>query len=157
MISADNQQERLDALWIVGFVDGEGCFHVGFNKPRGYLQIIPEFRIVQHQRDVELLQKIKNFFGYGLVTTNHDDRKEFRVRGLQNLQYIVQFFRDHPLRTKKQNDFEKFACIIQMLSEKKHRTPEGLQTIISLASTMNRQKRVSRILKDYTLDTLKIE
>ena len=25
---ADNQQERLDADWVVGFVDGEGCFFI---------------------------------------------------------------------------------------------------------------------------------
>jgi hypothetical protein len=29
VMSADNQQERLDPMWIVGFVDGEGCFYVG--------------------------------------------------------------------------------------------------------------------------------
>ncbi len=31
-MSADNQQERLNALWIVGFTDGEGCFHILINK-----------------------------------------------------------------------------------------------------------------------------
>jgi len=29
---ADNQQERLSAEWVVGFVDGEGCFFVGVNR-----------------------------------------------------------------------------------------------------------------------------
>ena len=29
---ADNQQERLSADWVVGFVDGEGCFFVGINR-----------------------------------------------------------------------------------------------------------------------------
>jgi hypothetical protein len=28
---ADNQQERLIG-WITGFVDGEGCFSIGFVK-----------------------------------------------------------------------------------------------------------------------------
>jgi hypothetical protein len=23
---------KLNAQWIVGFVDGEGCFHIGMNK-----------------------------------------------------------------------------------------------------------------------------
>jgi hypothetical protein len=28
---AENQQERLISLdWVVGFVDGEGCFSIGF-------------------------------------------------------------------------------------------------------------------------------
>lgn len=29
---AGDQQERLNADWIVGFADGEGCFHVAINK-----------------------------------------------------------------------------------------------------------------------------
>ena len=43
---ADNQQERLDAEWIVGFVDGEGCFSVSFfrNKTTKFgWQVFPEF------------------------------------------------------------------------------------------------------------------
>ena len=43
---ADNQQERLSAEWVVGFVDGEGCFFVGINRqPSMKLgwQVLPEF------------------------------------------------------------------------------------------------------------------
>jgi hypothetical protein len=29
---ADNQQESLSPEWVVGFVDGEGCFYVGINR-----------------------------------------------------------------------------------------------------------------------------
>jgi hypothetical protein len=29
---ADNQQESLSPAWVVGFVDGEGCFFVGINR-----------------------------------------------------------------------------------------------------------------------------
>jgi len=33
MTCADNQQERLIKIgWIVGFVDGEGCFSINFIK-----------------------------------------------------------------------------------------------------------------------------
>jgi hypothetical protein len=33
MLGADNQQERLRTVgWIVGFVDGEGCFSVTIQK-----------------------------------------------------------------------------------------------------------------------------
>ena len=96
---ADNQQERLDANWIVGFVDGEGCFHISINKiPEMSLgwQVLPEFRIVQHEKDESVLYKIKNYFGFGNVKINRKDhhgaRKEFRVRGMENLNRIVIFF-----------------------------------------------------------------
>ena len=30
---AENQQERLISTgWVIGFVDGEGCFSIGFNR-----------------------------------------------------------------------------------------------------------------------------
>ena len=67
-MSADNQQERLDEKWIVGFVDGEGCFHVGINKQQKMslgFQILPEFRVVQHQRDKKILFEFKKYFGFG--------------------------------------------------------------------------------------------
>ena len=63
-MNADNQQERLNAEWIVGFTDGEGCFHVSINKisemKLGW-QVLPEFRIVQHEKNEEVLYKIKTF------------------------------------------------------------------------------------------------
>jgi hypothetical protein len=84
-MSAENQQERLDSSWIIGFIDGEGCFHVAINKQEKMtlrLQVLPEFRVVQHQRDEQVLYQLQNYFGFGQVTRNHGDRKEFRVREL---------------------------------------------------------------------------
>ena len=143
-MSADNQQERLDANWIVGFVDGEGCFHVGINqmpKMQVGFQVLPEFRVVQHQRDEKVLFQIKHYFGFGTVTKNHGDRKEFRVRGLENLNKIVQFFRQNPLRTSKQKNFEIFAEIIFLMNNDEHLKKEGIEKIRKLAATMNRQSR----------------
>ncbi len=141
-MGADNQQERLDTQWIVGFVDGEGCFYVGINYPRGYRQILPEFRIVQHQKDEALLYRIKNFFGCGSVTRNHGDRKEIRVRGKENLTKVVNFFEQYPLQTRKKKDFEKFAEIILIINENKHTTDKGFKRILKLKSKMNRQINV---------------
>ena len=140
-MSADNQQERLSANWVVGFVDGEGCFYVGVNYPRNRLQILPEFRIVQHERDEAVLFELQKFFGFGKVTINNGDRKELRVRGIQNLKNIVDFFKKFPLKTKKQKDFEKFAEIIGMMSEKKHLSEVGQKRILEITEQMRRRKK----------------
>jgi hypothetical protein len=103
-MSADNQQERLDAQWFVGFVDGEGCFHISINKidkmSLGW-QVLPEFRVVQNKQDEDVLYKMKDYFGFGKVTVNRKDkhgvRKEFRVRGLENLTKLIGFFDENPL------------------------------------------------------------
>ena len=148
-MSADNQQERLDASWIVGFTDGEGCFHISINRiPEMSLgwQVLPEFRIVQHEKDEEVLHKIKDYFGFGSIEINNKDenamRKGFRVRGLENLNKIVNFFDQNKLRTSKQKNFEIFKKVIQMMNNKEHLTKEGLDKIAKLVSEMNRQPKL---------------
>ena len=145
-MSADNQQERLDASWIAGFTDGEGCFHISINKLLGMSlgwQVLPEFRIVQHEKDESVLYKIKNYFGFGDVkinrTDHHGTRKEFRVRGLENLNNIVKFFKKYPLATSKKKYFEIFSEVIDLMNDKKHLTKEGLDRIAKLISQMNRK------------------
>ncbi len=142
MSVADNQQERLDTNWVVGFVDGEGCFHVSINRMHkmslGW-QVLPEFRVVQHQRDEQILRELKEYFGFGSVTVNHGDRKEFRVRGLDNLNKLSRFFKNHPLKTSKQKNFELFSKILELMNNDEHLSREGLVKIANLASRMNRQ------------------
>jgi hypothetical protein len=132
---------ELSAEWVVGFVDGEGCFYVGINpQPEmsiGY-QVLPEFRVVQHERDVQVLYALKRFFGYGVVRRNHEDRWELRIRDAKGLAKVVAFFESHPLKTKKNVDFEKFGRIVRWMQEGRHLTREGLVAIIELAATMNR-------------------
>ena len=151
-MSADNQQERLSAKWIVGFTDGEGCFHVAINKlPKMTLgwQVLPEFRIVQHQRDDEVLYRIKKFFNFGKITKNHGDRNEFRVRGLENLKKIILFFEEYPFMTdSKKKNFEVFSQIIHLMDNKEHLEKEGLYKIANLICQMNTMI-VPRILRDY--------
>ena len=140
MLSADNQQESLDAEWIVGFVDGEGCFHVAINKqPKMKIgwQVLPEFRIVQHKRDIQILYKIRNTLGIGQITRNHGDRFEVRIRGLENLKKLISFFQEHNLQTIKKENFEIFCKIIDLMENKEHLTKEGLNKIALLASSMN--------------------
>ena len=132
VLSADDQQERLDPRWITGFVDGEGCFYVGINQHNRtrQWQLLPEFRIVQHQRDEQVLHRIQKYFGFGVVTVNHGDRKEFRVRDLQNLKRIIECFKIHKFLTRsKQKSFEVFSEVIEMRNKKEHLSDEGREKI----------------------------
>ncbi len=133
---------RLEAEWITGFVDGEGCFHVGISKhpdmKMGY-QVLPEFTVVQHERDVQILHALKSYFGCGVVRRNHDDRMAYRVRKLEHLsKRIVPFFLKHPLKSKKRIDFQKFRRVLLMMEAGEHLTPEGVEAIRRLAAQMNR-------------------
>ena len=133
---------QLHPQWIVGFVDGEGCFHVGINPhaemSAGY-QVLPEFTVVQHKRDVQILHALKEHFGCGVVRVNHGDRMAYRVRGFEHLRDIIcPFFMRHPLKTGKNVDFRKFRSILLSMETGKHLTGEGIEEIRSIAATMNR-------------------
>jgi hypothetical protein len=142
---ADNQQERPSPDWVVGFVDGEGCFFVGVNRQPSMTvgwQVLPEFRVVQHERDVAVLDQLRAFFGCGHITTNHGDRKELRIRGVKQLaERVVPFFREYPLRTVKRSSFDRFAQVIDLMEHGDHLTMEGLKRISELAAGMNRGAR----------------
>ena len=123
--------------------------------------MLPEFRIVQHQRDEQVLHRIQKYFGFGVVTVNHGDRKEFRVRGLGNLNKIVDFFKTHKFQTRsKQKSFEVFSEAIKMMNNKEHLSDDGRKRIANLSSTVNK-KVIPRYLKSsetirQSLETSKI-
>ena len=133
---------RLDAQWITGFVDGEGCFHVGISRhaemTAGF-QVLPEFTVVQHKRDVQVLHALKHHFGCGVVRINHGDRMAYRVRGHKDMnERIVPFFVKHPLKTRKNVDFIKFRHVLRLMDADVHLTAEGIEQIRGIAARMNR-------------------
>ena len=133
---------NLDAQWIVGFVDGEGCFFVGINKHPDMAcdyQVLPEFTVVQHEKDIQILHALKKFFGCGVVRSNHGDRMAYRVRDINHLsQIIIPFFERHSLKTKKNLDFMKFRKVVMLMDRKEHLTAQGIERIKEIASIMNR-------------------
>ena len=133
--------EKLEAHWVVGFVDGEGCFCVGINphlEMSCQYQVLPEFTVVQHQRDIQLLHALKKFFGCGVVRRNHGDRVAYRVRGLNHLnERIVPFFEKHPLKSKKRVDFAKFRKVLQLMTKGEHVATVGIEKIRAIVATMN--------------------
>jgi hypothetical protein len=140
-LHVQSRSGKLEAQWVVGFVDGEGCFFVGINKhsemTSGF-QVLPEFTVVQHQRDIQLLHALKEFFGCGVVRTNHAERMAYRVRSLDHLnERIVPFFEKHSLKSKKRVDFVKFRKVLQLMTMGEHLKSDGIEKIREIASTMN--------------------
>ncbi len=156
MTSADNQQERLTVGWVVGFVDGEGCFSITLQRTpsmkHGW-QVFPEFVVTQGAKSLSALESLQQFFGCGKIFINRrrDNHREplyrYCVRAVENLhEKVVPFFQRYPLRTAKREDFEKFAQVVTMMVAKKHLEPEEMKAIAGIAQTMNRRKP-SRLLE----------
>lgn len=148
---AGNQQERPGIeQWIVGFVDGEGCFSSPIYRNPTYKigwQVQPRFAVAQGERSMRALELIREYFGCGSLYRNrrHDNhREDLFIYGVFRLEHlrerIVPFFEEHPLITAKAEDFARFAAIIRMMGRKLHLTVEGLTNIAEIAQTMNHRK-----------------
>ena len=106
---------------------------------RAHRQVLPEFTVVQHERDVRLLHTLRSFFGCGVVRGNHGDRAAYRVRRREDLlRTIVPFFSEHPLRSRKREDFELFRRVLELMEKDVHLSMAGVERIRAIASRMNR-------------------
>ena len=150
LFSADNQQERSKVIgWIVGFVDGEGCFSVSIirnSTSKLKLQAFPEFVVTQGAKSISSLRELQNFFKCGTIVENKrkDNHREslykYCVRSISDLrENIIPFFQIHQLRTAKREDFKKFVKILSLMEKKKHLEMKGLYQIAAIIEKMNRQ------------------
>jgi hypothetical protein len=91
--------------WLIGFVEGEGCFFV---VKTGY----PRFTISQADKDI--LIKIKEFFGCGVVYLSSSKNRvyEYRMTKIKDLPKLIAFF-DNKLITKaKIEQFNKWKEVV---------------------------------------------
>jgi|SRR3989344_5660333 len=172
---AGNQQERLMIGWVVGFVDGEGCFSINFVRQsdrkekqrirRGYrtgYQIFHEFAVTQGESSLPSMQELKRFFGVGALYPNkrYDNHNEnlyrYTVRRREDLiQVIIPFFQKYPLRTAKQRNFVLFVRCMKEIAKGRHLTVEGSVRVALMCQQMNHKKDRSnliRILRNQTSD-----
>jgi hypothetical protein len=170
---AENQQERLIEFrgWVVGFVDGEGCFSIGFVRQphrtnrRGYktgYQVFHRFVVTQGVKSIACLEQLQSYFGVGRISINRrydnhrEDLAQFIVDRRDDLtDVVIPFFSKYPMMSAKQRDFEKFAKCVELIDHGRHLTSAGLIEIAGIAQTMNRRKprhELIRILRGHTPD-----
>ena len=154
---AGNQQERPGIeQWVVGFVDGEGCFSCPIQQNRSMglgWQVQPRFVVVQGEKSLPALELLATVLGCGQIYRNrrHDNHKEdllsYQILRRDDLrQRIVPFFEANPLVTAKNEDFLKFRVILDMMERRLHLSVDGLRRIALVQQTMN-QRKPSRFLE----------
>lgn len=137
--------------YIVGLVDGEGCFYVLVRSPTGAhksRRIELHLHIKMKEEDREILQRIKEFFGCGGVyyqaekRPNHTPCYRYTVSSLEDhLKVIIPFFKKYPLLTSKKKDFLKFCQVAEMAAKKEHLRKRGFNRILQIKQEMNWRTR----------------
>jgi LAGLIDADG endonuclease len=160
--SGDNQQEtasprlELEPQWVMGFVDGEGCFSVSIHRnpyvrqTRGW-QLHPVFHVYQHVSHQAVLEELIGFFACGRVRLKGGSSSvaTYAVDSLRDLEnHILPFFENHLLLVKD-SDFRAFAEIVRSMRRKEHLNRDGFERLVRLAYGMNAQgKQRSRSLEE---------
>jgi hypothetical protein len=142
-----NFNVRLDPYFITGFADAEACFYVRISKKPNLKvgwTVEPVFSVRLHDKDLDVLNLIKDFFGGIGKIYHHEKIKEatFRVGSLKEIEVIVRHFEMYPLITQKFCDFILFKEIINLIKNKKHLELDGIFKIANLKASMNTKKEV---------------
>ena len=153
----------LDGSYIAGFVDGEGSFHIAFQRRPDLKfgwQAIPEFHVSQNYTSRNVLEEIAETLQCGYVKANDATGKRdkccvYVVRDRKDLMNkIIPFFDRFKLRTEKRNDFETFKATVQMMEKNAHLASQGFQKIVDLAFSMNANGRYRKLKKEQVLEML---
>jgi hypothetical protein len=136
----------LDPWFVTGLAEGEGCFCVSFAtraKLRLGLEVRPSFALSLNERDRELLEDLKAFFGCGWIRESRSDRTfKYEARSASELlDYVVPHFERYPLHGNKATSFDAFAAVCRMIGQGDHLTRDGLRQIVMIAYEMNLGKR----------------
>jgi hypothetical protein len=143
--------QNLNPDYILGVVDGEGSFTVYIRNPdisknvKRRVVVEPKFYIKLIERDKEILEAFKNYFGCGSIyfqkdtRPNHQNCYRYEVYNRQDLEkVIIPFFKKNKLKfASKRTDFEIFCQIMEGISKGSHLREVGLRKLFKLKQLMH--------------------
>jgi len=141
----------INPFFITGFTDGEGSFMISVRKSPAHRQgwkVQASFVITLHKKDLELLKSIQSSLGgIGSIDPKGEDMIQLRLFSIEQItNIIIPHFDKYPLLTQKKADFELFKLAVEIINQKGHLTPKGLQEIVNIKASMN--KGLSNDLKE---------
>lgn len=136
---------KLSPFWVTGFSDAESSFSIRVGKDlsrKHNIRVSPVFSIELHNRDIFLLNIIKNFFGLGTIITRIRRGKPTAIYSVQSLkdlnEVIIPHFKLYPLLTQKRADFILFSSVVELMIKEKKLNYESLVKILSIKASMNK-------------------
>jgi hypothetical protein len=147
-------EDRDFANYIVGQADADSSFSLAIEKSsenKFGIRVYPVWKMDKYG-DEEVLQKIRDFLGVGIVSSSRGKVKPyiaFRVHGYA-CPKLVEFFERFPLKGKKRKDFEIWKKAVQLYCARKHKgrgkdwTKDELVPLLEICEememTLNRPK-----------------
>jgi len=159
------EDKKLPGDYIAGFVDGEGCFALGFRrdvrhdrkgKPEYFYWDIA-FAITLRSDDIKILELIKEALECGRISVTKNSSARYEVSDVNDLSgKIVPFFERYPLHAKKGLDFKLWKEALKILKRNRQikkgperRQATGFQKIEWNANDLERIKQICYEMKQY--------
>ena len=138
---------KLNPYYIVGLVDGEGCFSVSLNrKDSSKPEVRLLFEIELRADDKEILERVKRTLDCGnIYYLNYERYKKwkphykYKVSNIVDISTkVIPFFKKYPLQAKKKKSFEIFCKVAEMILDRNHLTTEGIEKVKLLREGLKR-------------------
>nr|YP_010183840.1 hypothetical protein LI437_mgp29 [Coccidioides posadasii]QVG61963.1 hypothetical protein [Coccidioides posadasii] len=141
--SKNNKTIELDPNWVTGLVDAEGSFivFIKLNSSNNKVkQVQLSFEINLHVKDLDLLYKLKSFFGEaGSISILSTKDTRLKITNLKEIyQYLIPHFKEYPLQGMKKLDYDLWVQCAELVLNKEHLQKEGLYKILSIKSVVNK-------------------
>lgn len=156
--------EKLPGDYIAGFVDGEGCFalifrrDVKYRRPNApvYFYWNIRFAIMLRADDIKILKKIRDTLSCGHISINKKGAALYAVQTLSDLTgRVIPFFEQHPLRAKKQLDFELWKEAVTIFERNQRqginikKGERKFQRVMWNAADIERLKQIHKEMEQY--------
>lgn len=161
----ENRQLSITDSWILGFIEGDGCFSLS----RSILQPVFSIKLTQSELPILIaikqhlennlgfddysMQKVKlsNIISIGKGKAVHNS-KPLATLTVTNIyvlnNYIIPYFKKAIFLTKKRLDFNDFILICNAIYKGSHRITKIKHLIIKLSYTMNNYRLSNYIYSD---------
>jgi len=136
-----------DLNWLAGLASGDGCFYISIrNSSTCKLgkAVVLKFQIVQHSRDIELMEILISTLGCGrMELVSKHSAVYFVVVKFQDIfEKIIPLFDKYPIKGTKALDYSDFKKVVNLMNSKAHLTEQGLSEIQSIKLNMNLFRKI---------------
>ena len=131
----------LNSHWLSGFITAEGSFFISIysnEKRKAGYAVSLVFSLSQDLRDLELLNRLVNYLGCGIVR-EHPNRNTAELIITKNEDInlkLIKFLIKFPLSGVKFLDFERFKQVSFLIENKMHLTQDGIELIKTIKDKM---------------------
>ncbi len=158
----NNVLPLLNNSWLSGFIDAEGCFNVTLLKRKtmilGY-QVKLRFMIDQKDSlDTMLFIKgqLNLFLTHRKLQKGLGSMYRIESNSFIKIPLIVEYLNRFRLKTKKQESFDKWILVYELVKNKDYLTKEGLSEIRILSKQINLITSVTNKIGDKLSTKMKI-